>query len=305
MKTQRMPKQKDSKRLLTFCMVIAILFGSALYTARVSELQQSQQTTVQNAELQVHVIDVGQGDSILVVADGETLLIDAGESSAAEDINAYLDKYDIDGLDYAAATHLHADHIGGFPGVLAEHPAKTVLESDCPEALLPASQTFEHYLDAIEDCKADYRIVNAGDTFSLGSAEVAVLGPVGKPEDLNNTSLVLRITYGDTVCLFTGDMETPEEKAILKNGADLDADFLKVGHHGAATSSGKAFLEAVTPQYAAISCGAGNSYGHPTQEALERLGAHTDNIYITSERGSVVFLYDKDTDTCNILTEQE
>ena len=118
-------------------------------------------------------------------------------------------------------------------------------------------------------------------------------------DDLNNTSLVLRVDYEDVSCLFTGDMEEPEEEEILASGADLDVDYLKVGHHGASTSSSEAFLAAVTPQYAAISCGEGNDYGHPTPEALERLGVHTDNILITKDVGDVVFCYDKDTGTCS------
>ncbi len=304
MKKSRMPKKKQSKNMILYCIVIAILFALACYNARISQLQQNQNTTMRNAELQVHVIDVGQGDSILVIADGKTMLIDAAEASAAPTINDYLKKKGIGELDYAVATHMHADHIGGFPDVLEAHPAKTVLEPVCPEDLLPTSKTFENYLDAVDACGAEYRALEAGDSFSLGGAEITVLGPVdGEISDLNNTSLVLRLEYEGTVCLFTGDMETPEEKAILASGADLDADFLKVGHHGAATSSGKAFLEAVTPQYAAISCGLDNSYGHPAESAMKRLQKHTEQIYITSELGSVVFLYDKDTDSCNIITE--
>ncbi len=306
MKKSRMPKKKNSRNIILYCIVIAILFGVSCYTARVSQLQQKQDIDTEHAEFQVHVIDVGQGDSILIIADGETMLIDAAEASAGAAINEYLEEQGITALDYAVATHPHADHIGGFPEVLAKHPAETVLEPVCPDSLLPTSKTFERYLDAVETSGASYEAMQAGDSFALGGAEVSVLAPVSEDaSDLNNISLVLRVEYEGIVCLFTGDMETPEETAILESGADLDADFLKVGHHGSSTSSGESFLEAVTPQYAVISCGLDNSYGHPSERTMERLAEYTDHIYVTSEQGSVVFLYDKETDSCNIITEQE
>ncbi len=306
MKKSRMPHQKKGKNVILYCIVIAILFGSACYTARISQLQQNAGITAQDADFQVHMIDVGQGDSILVVADGEAMLIDAAEASEADAINAYLDTQGITELQYAVATHPHADHIGGFPQVLQHCPAETVYEPVCPEDLLPTTKTYEDFLDAAEACGAKYDLLQAGDSFALGGAEVSVLGPVSEEaSDLNNVSIVLRVEYEGTVCLFTGDMETPEEKAILQSGAGLNADLLKVGHHGAATSSGKDFLAAVTPQYAMISCGIDNSYGHPAKSTMERLESYTDDIYLTSKQGSVVFLYDKETDACNFVTERK
>lgn len=305
MKRSPIPKQKKSKNVIIYCIVITILFAISCYAARRNSLQSNQGLTQQNAEFQVHVIDVGQADSILVIADGEAMLIDAAEASGAAAIHDYLESQGVTELKYAVATHMHADHIGGYPEVLEQYSVETVVEPICADALIPTSKTYENFLDAVEKSGAAYETMQAGDSFQLGSAQVSVLGPVtGDAADLNNVSLVLRVQYEDTVCLFTGDMETPEEKILLENGADLDADFLKVGHHGAATSSGKEFLAAVTPQYAAISCGLDNSYGHPAESTLENLQKYTEEIYITSEKGSVVFLYDKDEDTCNIITEQ-
>lgn len=191
---------------------------------------------------------------------------------------------------------MHADHIGGMAQVLDGIETRTVLEPVYADSLVPTTKVYERYLDAIEENNIGLYAAKAGETFSLGNAKITVLGPVSEePEDLNNTSLVLRVDYGAASCLFTGDMEEPEEKELLQNGADLDVDFLKVGHHGAATSSSEAFLAAVTPQYAAISCGKDNDYGHPTEEALARLRTHTNDIRITAEEGSLVFAYDKDT----------
>ncbi len=299
-KRSPIPKKQKSRNLTLYWFLIAILFGIALLNARYSTPQQEKlpggDFTLADAEFQVHVIDVGQADSILVIADGEAMLIDAAEAGSAETILSYLEAQQITKLKYAAATHMHADHIGGMAQVLNGIETRTVLEPVYADSLVPTTKVYERYLDAIEENNIGLYAAKAGETFTLGNAKITVLGPVSEePEDLNNTSLVLRVDYGEASCLFTGDMETPEESEILQSGANLDVDLLKVGHHGAATSSSEAFLAAVTPQYAAISCGKNNDYGHPTQEALTRLRSHTNDIRITAEEGSLVFAYDKDT----------
>ena len=132
-----------------------------------------------------------------------------------------------------------------------------------------------------------------------------VLAPDGtETDDLNNCSLVLRVQYGDCTCLLTGDMEKPEEEQILAHKYELQADLLKVGHHGSESSSSEAFLAAVRPDYAVISCAKENDYGHPHAAALERLKVHTDKIYVTAEKGDIVFLYDPATGRRRIVTEK-
>ena len=294
--------------LVTVLSIIALLSGK--YSSEhqeESQLQvfQNQNITVSDAEFQVHVIDVGQGDSILVSADGHTMLIDAAESSAGEKIVSYLNAQNITSLDYAAATHMHADHIGGCPKVFASVKPEVMIEPVFQDSLIPTTKTYEKYLDAVEATGAEYKALKTGETFTLGNAQVTVLAPVSEhASTLNNTSLVLRIQYDDIVCLFTGDMETPEEKTILStvDNTLLKADFLKAGHHGSDTSSGEAFLEQVQPKYVSISCGVDNKYGHPAESTLEHLKAYTDNIYITAQQGDIVFLYDKDTKNCNVVT---
>lgn len=294
---------KKSKRSLLYTIVVTILFAIACLNGRLMPQEEEMEQgdfALSDAEFQVHMINVGQADSILVIADGEAMLIDAAESGNAQTILDYLAAQNIKELKYAAATHMHADHIGGYGKVFAGIKVKTVLEPVYADSLVPTTKTYERYLDGIDVTGAKLRAAKAGSTYQLGGATITVLGPVSKDaDDLNNTSLVLRVDYEDVSCLFTGDMEEPEEEEILASGADLDVDYLKVGHHGARTSSSEAFLAAVTPQYAAISCGEGNDYGHPTPEALERLGVHTDNILITKDVGDVVFCYDKDTGTCS------
>lgn len=311
-KKQSVSNKKKSNNSILYCIVVAILTFIALMNGRLSTEQKEQAGNVQqgnfaasDAEFQVHVIDVGQADSILVIADGEAMLIDAAESKNGEDILAYLAEQNVKDLKYAVATHMHADHIGGFPKVLGGIKVGTVLEPVYADSLVPTSKTYERYLDAIEANGAKLHAADAWETFALGNAKITVLGPVSEEaDDLNNTSLVLRVDYGDTSCIFTGDMEKPEEEQILAGNMKLNVDFLKVGHHGAKTSSSEEFLAAVTPEYAAISCGLDNDYGHPTPEALERLRVHTDNILITSEVGSIVFAYDKETRSCTFTGER-
>lgn len=297
-------KKPKTKNKIIYAVVVAILSAVALLTGRYSvaeESQQNQDITVADAEFQVHVIDVGQGDSILVCADGETMLIDTAESSASAEILDYLGSQNITDLDYAVATHMHADHIGSFQKVFTQIRPAHVIEPIYRDSLIPTTKTYERYLDTIEEIGAEYQSLKAGDSFTLGNAQVTVLAPVDETaKDLNNTSLVLRIQYDDIVCLFTGDMEVQEEKTILGNTPDLKADFLKVGHHGSDTSSSEEFLAQVQPKYAAISCGVNNKYGHPADRTLEHLAAWTDQVYITAQQGDIIFYYDKDTKSCNM-----
>lgn len=298
-------EEKKKKNSLLYCIVVFILTIVACFSGKFKTILDEGAVTIPDAEFQIHVIDVDQADSVLVVADGEAMLIDAAESSAANTILEYLKSQNITQLKYAVATHFHADHIGGMAAVLNGVHADTVLEPVCKDSLIPATRTYERYLDAVEGTGAKLKAVKAGDTFTLGGAEISVLAPVSeKANDLNNTSVVLRVEYNGVTSIFTGDMETPEEKTILESGAKLDADFLKVGHHGSDTSSGDSFLAAVTPQYAVISCGVDNSYGHPADVTLEKLAKYTKNVMITAQTGSVVFLYDKDSGTCNMIAER-
>lgn len=302
-KNDRMPHRIKSRNVWIYCIVIAILTGVVLFNARNSVPQKQESFTVSDAAFQVHVMDVGQGDSILVLSDGHAMLIDAAETQASAKILTYLETQGVTALDYAVATHLHADHIGSFPQVLEQVTAAHIMEAPCRDDLLPTSGTYEAYLDAVEVSGAEYSIVQAGERFQLGGASVEVLAPASEEaESLNNTSLVLKICYEDVVCLFTGDMENSEEAELLAGGYDLKADFLKVGHHGSNTASGEAFLARVQPEFAAISCSADNAYGHPAKETLDKLAAYTEHVCITAEDGDIVFVYDADTKEKRIVT---
>lgn len=232
----------------------------------------------------VHYIDVGQADAALVACDGHYMLIDGGNADDSDLIYAYLENQGADHLDYMVATHAHEDHIGGLSGALNYASVDT--------AFSPVTdyntKVFGNMVKYLDQQGKSLTVPQPGDRFSLGSAQVEILGPVKEYDDPNNTSIVLRVDYGDTSFLFTGDMETTAEADLLDSGADLDADVLKVGHHGSDTSTGYRFLREVMPEYAVISVGKDNKYGHPSDTVLSRLRDADVEVYRTDMQGTIV-----------------
>ena len=293
-KGRKIPQNPKAKNKLVYGIVIALLMAVALISGRM-RTKQIRSVVKSDAPFQVHVLDVGQGDSILVLADGNAMLIDTGTPDSGHTVADYLTTLGISDLDYVVSTHLHSDHIGGFSTAVKGRQIKTVAEPVLPENLKPDDTVYEIYTKAASDNQdniAQKVYWQDGDSFTLGKAQVQVLAPAGtEVNDLNDTSLVLRVQYENTVCLFTGDMEAEEEQALLERHPELKADLLKVAHHGSASSTSEAFLNAVQPAFAAISCGKDNDYGHPAQETLERLQKAGASIGITAEQGHLVYLY--------------
>ena len=225
--------------------------------------------------LQVHIIDVGNADAIYVTQGGKNMLIDAGVKAAESTISEYLRAQNVKKLDIVIATHADADHIGGMVSVLNNFEIGTFIMAFMPEEHTPTSATYERLMETVDamdnDGKLTFREAVVGDSLKLGTANLDILGPVGDFNSNNDQSVVCRVSYGETRFLFMGDAEKDAENALLERWADLRADFIKVGHHGSNTSSQTAFLDKVQPTYAAITCGSGNSYGHPKPELLKRL----------------------------------
>ena len=247
-------------------------------------------------DFQIHYIDVGQGDATLIICDGHAMLIDAGDNTQGTFVQNYLTKMDISFLDMAVATHPDADHIGGMDVILQKF--------DCSRLLLPDvvkdTKTYEDLVNVIEDRNVNAIHPYAGDSYGLGSAQVSVLSPCRDDyEDVNDFSIVLKVSYGNTNFLFNGDASTQVEEEMLANGMDVSADVLKVGHHGSRTSSCEKFIKTVGAKSAVISCGVENEYGHPAAAVLNTLRANGTEVYRTDEQGTIILYSDGNTITFN------
>ena len=249
---------------------------------------QKNRVTVPMDGLYVHYIDVGQGDRELVCCNGEYMLIDGGEPSASDELLNYLDKLGIEKLDYLVCTHAHADHCGGLDAVVEALEVETVFTS--PYA--SDSPSYEIFADAVYAAGLDFTIPELEETFMLGGASFSFIGPLRDYDNQNDDSLVMRLEYGDTYFLFTGDMTAKAEKDLINDGTSLQCDVLKVGHHGSSGSSCYQFLYEAQPKIGIISCETGNSYGHPHEECLSRLSDADVTVYRTDLDGSIVIFSD-------------
>lgn len=230
----------------------------------------------------VYFIDVGQADAALVICDGKAMLIDGGNADDSNLIYSFLKKKGVSHLDYIIATHAHEDHVGGLSGALSYATVDTVY---CPTKSY-SSKAFSNFANNVAKQGRSITVPSRGAQFSLGSASCTVLA-VNTESDANNTSIVLRIVYGSTSFLFTGDAEREVEQAMISRGVPLRSTVLKVGHHGSYTSSSYQFIWNVMPSYAVISCGKGNSYGHPHDEVLSRLRDADVYLFRTDLQGDI------------------
>ena len=279
--------------------ILCMLTGCQLLVDMPSQVDSAIST---DGKLVVSFIDVGQGDSAFIeFPGGKTALIDAGEAEAAQAVVSYLSSRGCEKIDYVICTHPHSDHIGGMVQVLS---CFAVGEIYMPRAV-HTSKTYERLLLATQAKGLKIHTAKAGVTIPADPAvTVNVVAPVSDGyEEMNDYSAVLHITYGEHSFLLTGDAEKVSEKEMLASGQNLQADVLKVGHHGSSTSSHKKFLEAVAPTYGVISCDGNNEYGHPHDKIVKRLDEYDVTIYRTDLHGTVIFV--SDGAELEIITEEE
>lgn len=276
--------RKKEKRSFIFLFIICLFITGC---TRSSSLTDTVNTVseIENPLVNVHFIDVGQGDSIFIQSGDSAMLIDAGTNESAPIVTQYLKNIGISHLDWVVGTHPHEDHIGGLDEVIHQYNVDRIM--------LPAKEhttkAFENVIDAIESKNLTITLPNIGDTYELGNCEFTVLGPVKDyGDELNNWSIVLRLVCGNNSFLFTGDVESEAEADILAQTLPVKSDVLKVAHHGSDTSSSESFLAAASPKFAVISVGTGNDYGHPCQSTLDKFQISNTQVYRTDLQGTII-----------------
>lgn len=235
-------------------------------------------------QMEVHFMDVGQGDATLVTCGGHAMLIDAGDDTKGTAIQNYLQKQKITRLDYLILTHPDADHIGGAPVIITKFDIGKVFVSNFEKD----NKTYQKLIQSLDDKQIKPLTPRVNSQYTLGTANITILAPGKSYDNPNDASIALLLKNGTRSFLFTGDAGEDAEKDILKTGIDISADVYKVGHHGSKYSTSKDFFNAVDPFYAVISCGENNSYGHPHAETLNTLRTSGVMVYRTDEAGTIV-----------------
>ncbi|MFJ7828275.1 MBL fold metallo-hydrolase [Psychrobacillus sp. NPDC096623] len=274
------------KIVMLVCICIAVMMsGCTLVQQPDKKIETSQIPVESGKEMNVHFINVGQGDSILVQSpSGRNLLVDGGTKDAGKDVVAYLRTKGIEKLDYVVATHPDADHIGGLISVLNSISIKNFVDS----GKVHTSQTYEKMLQLILDKNIPFIVPSIGDTIPLDDdVDITVLHVGDESNDNNEASIVLKISYGEVSFLLMGDADTKVEKRLLKE-ANVEATVLKAGHHGSDTSSSEDFIQKVKPKITILSYGKDNSYGHPHSEVKSRIEHISSQMYGTAEVGNIV-----------------
>lgn len=234
--------------------------------------------------LQVHYMDVGQGDATLITCDGQAMLIDAGNNNQGTAVQSYLNSQNVETLDYVIGTHPDADHVGGLDVVITKFDCKTILLTEEEKDTI----TYRDVLDAIKYKGYNRTDPVVGDTYQLGRAEFTIVGPRRLISDSNDNSIAIILRHGSNVFYFEGDAGEKEEEDILDSGIELAADVYKIGHHGSKTSTTDEMLDSVDPVYAVISVGEDNSYGHPNAEILNKLRKAGIQVFRTDEQGTII-----------------
>lgn len=241
------------------------------------------------ADFSLTMLDVGQGLSILVQVDGEYLLYDGGGRGASSYVVAYLQRHAVTELEWLVASHYDEDHISGLVGVLHTTPVEQALMPD----YTTDTQIYQSLQTVLGEKNVPVIYPAQGDIFSLGEAEIQVVGPQNYVYDSDNDkSLCLRICYGNFQCLLTGDAEQDAEQDMVASGQDLTCDLYVVGHHGSSSSTSEELLDAASPAYAFLSVGEDNPYGHPTEQTLEALQRYEIALYRTDQQGEVTVYLD-------------
>lgn len=284
--------RKPLRRLAALALAAALALGlaacdgaSVLPGGSADVIPNPASSGVQTADsFRMHFLDVGQALSVLVECEGQYMLYDGGNVDDGSMVVSYLQKQGVEELQYVFCSHAHEDHVGGLAAALAFFPANHVYSP----VMETSTKCFQDFVKYTQQQGLQVEVPTVGNVWQLGSATVTMLGPVAQYSETNDASIVLRVDYGATSFLLTGDMESDAECDLVNSGANLKADVLQVGHHGSSTSTSYLFLNAVLPEMGVISCGVNNKYGHPHEETLSILRDAGVDVYRTDLLGTVV-----------------
>lgn len=280
---RRNRKNNKISLIILFIAIIGYILTTYSNYLNPSQANETRNQNIVTTDLKVYFFDVGQADSILITNNGHNMLIDAGNNEDGPKLVKYIkEDLGITEFDYLIGTHPHEDHIGGLDEIINNFDIKKIYLPD----ITTTTKTFEDVLDAISSKELTITIPKIGETFKLGEADFTILYTGTNSSDLNSTSIITKMIFGKYSYLFTGDTTSDIEKTILDQNIDIDV--LKVAHHGSKYSSSLEFLEKTTPSYAIISVGKNNSYDHPSSETINNLKKYTNNIYLTSELGTIL-----------------
>lgn len=287
-------KNAKNKKIIISILSVIIVLVLSLFSEQLKPLFEPLEAdgTRIDSEFSVHFINVGQGDCTLIKTPDGNMLIDAGENGYEKTVLDYLEAQGVDSLKYLVATHPHSDHIGGVAEVLDAVPTENIIMPRLSKNNTPTTTTYEKMMTAIKKSGAKVIAAKPGNEYSFGGAEFTVLAPFEQDENLNNMSVVIKLTYKGYSFVFSGDAEKEVENQILKAGYDISADVYKGAHHGSSTSNSKKFVRAINPTYAVLSYEDGNSYGHPHRETVELFNEEGIVYYSTADYGTIIFTVD-------------
>ncbi len=284
-----MNKHKIENIIYTLVAIVGII--SVIYYMFKTDKEEKQ-----FPNLEVEFIDVGQAESILIRNEEHNILIDAGNNKDGKLLVKYFKNMNIKKFDYIIGTHPHEDHIGGLDNIIKAFDVEHILMPD----VTTNTKSFEEVLESIENKNMKLEIPKIDDSFKVGELLFTVIYIGNNEEDLNASSIILRMDYKNSSYLFTGDTTSEVEETLLEK--NIDVKVFKASHHGSTYSNSYEFLERVTPEYAVVSCGKDNDYYYPHIKAINRIKKHTKNIYITAEKGTIIFK--DDGNNIEVITEK-
>ena len=246
--------------------------------------ENTEQEKIEPDTMKVHFLDVDQGLAIFVQLGEDVLVYDGGERDTSSFVVAYLKDQGVTEIDYLISSHYDADHVSGLIGCLYAFDVKNVIGSN----YVHDSKLYTSFMTAVEEEGLEMQYPAVGTQFQMGEAVITVLSPKEIVNDSNSNSVVIKLSYGDSDFIFTGDADYKNEREMIASKLDLDCEVLSVAHHGSASGTSEQFVAAATPAYAVISCGKDNGYGHPHKETIQTLEAYDVEILRNDESGTIV-----------------